>query len=131
MTCPNGLSGQDGRVLVGSCNLSELTAWDLDIDANVQQWFPASAGGWAKAIAGPKSGSGSFTVAVSDEDTTQENFSEGDCVTLYLYHNTDGSVQHSGSAVISGVSTGADLSGPVQMMTYRFTTTGAWTHTGF
>jgi len=126
MATPNGISGKAGRVLVGSCNVVDLTAWDLNYGADPQTYFPASANGAQAAVAGPEGGTGTFTFAIDTSNPPSATFQTGDTVTLELRHDTTGTLVATGTAVIGRIRIGADLSGPVQTCTVEFTTADKW-----
>ena len=127
MGCPTGISGKFGRVLVDSCNITELTSWDLDYGSDPQVYNPASAGGAVAAVAGVEGGTGSFAFAKSAND--QAVFGTGDCVQLSLYHNVAGTQKATGYALLGRFGYGADLGGAVQMVTVSFQTVNAWVFT--
>lgn len=125
MACPSALSGKYGRVLVGSCNVTELTEWTLEYGAEPQVFYTASTGGAQSAVPGAEGGTGSFSFLKTANDTA--DFATGDCVLLELRHNVAGTQKASGYALLGRFRYGAQLRGEVQTVTVDFTTVDEWT----
>lgn len=121
------LAGREGSVRIGANTVAEIDQWTLDVGIDVTE---ATDFGdtWKEFITTLRGATGSFRGRFDPADTNghvalqTEFLTGGSGVTLRLYVN--GSNYYTGTALLTGVSKEASVSGLVNA-TYNFTVTGA------
>jgi hypothetical protein len=121
-----GESGKNGKVLVGSTTVAEVTGWTLNRTSNNPSWGSSSVAGEKQRVAGVKDATGSFDFKYDPADRIHSAISEGDAVTLNLYTNaTDYFVV---PAVVDGITYTVDMNdGDITGGTCNFSQTAAIT----
>ncbi len=120
-------SGQNGKVLVGSTTLAEITGWKFDPSVFVDVWASSTSPGFKKRLAGVKDATGSFDFKVDDTSEQWDTFDEGDSVTLKLY--LDGTKFFTVPAIIDKLSFAVDINdGPAVTGTATFGSNGTYTY---
>ena len=121
----SALSGVSGYLTIGASTPIEITKWDLTYGANVEEYASRSGGGSAQTAKGLTKGSGSFEVIYNDDLPITQLISEGNLVTLTLFHGANDS--QTGTARIGEFSFSIDREGAIQRVGVTFTTHGSWT----
>ena len=124
------LSGKYGEALVGSCNILEFLAWDLEYGAEPQEYASRAGAGATQTVDGVESGSGTLQLNFDPNAAPQTILAHGSLYTLILRHTATGPVQATGQARIGKHSYGANRDGTIQQVTVPFVTHGAWTLAG-
>ena len=119
------LSGISGFLTVDACEVIEITKWDLTYGANVEEYLSRSGGGATQTAKGATKGSGSFEVIYNDDLPITQLISEGDLVTLTLFHGANDS--QTGTARVGEFSFSIDREGEMQRVGVTFTCHGSWT----
>ena len=104
------LHGNQGKVLLGSSTIAELTGWTMKLAQGVATYVAVSSGGWQRTVRGNKKGSGTLKgkyVATAPIDTMLQTDS---IVALVLYHNASQRWK-STSAMMGEIDYGATIDG--------------------
>ena len=102
-----GISGKDGKVLIGTTAIAEVTGWRFTKTANNPSWASSDTGGFKTRVAGVKDGSGSIDFKYSPTAEQHTVIGEGTMVTLILHRN--GSKTLTVKAIIDSVSDEVDI----------------------
>lgn len=117
-------SGKDGKILIGSTPVADITAWEFNKEAHTTRYGSSSTGGFKKSLAGVKMGEGS--IEFKWDSAAASPLVEGGSVTLKLYLNA--SEFFSVPAVIKHFKVRVDIdNGEVTAGVAAFETDGAWT----
>ena len=119
------ISGTEGYIVIGASTPIELTKWELTYGANIEEYASRAGGGATQTAKGLTKGSGSFELMYDTEAPITSIISEGDLVTLTLYHGPADS--HTGSARVGEFSFSVDRAGEMQRASTNFVTHGLWT----
>lgn len=79
-------SGKNGKVQIGSSDLTEIKNWKLNVKSNNAQFGSSASAGHKKSVAGTKSGTVSFQIVLAAEDLIWDRLRPGDAVTLKLVY---------------------------------------------
>ena len=86
----HGVSGKNGKVMVGSCSVGEVTDWTATYDQGTFTYQSANGGGWQKVIRTNKKVSGTIK-GFYDTEYPIEAVTVGDSlVALKLYFSVSG-----------------------------------------
>lgn len=117
-------SGKDGKILIGSTPIADITSWDFAKEAHTSRYGSSSSGGYKKTLAGARMGSG--TIEFKWDSSGASPLQEGDVVTLKLY--TNASEFFTVPAVIKSFRLAVDIdNGETTAGSAGFETDGAWT----
>lgn len=120
------ISGKNGKVMIGSTTLADITKWDFTPTSNNPSYASSATGGFKTRRAGVKDGSGSLDFKLDLADPITDDFDEGSAVTLLLY--IDATRFHTVPAIIDSIAWSVDINdGDVVGGTAQFSITGAWT----
>lgn len=120
------ISGKNGKVLIGTTALAEITDWTFHTTSVNHAYASSSTGGYRQRVAGVKDGSGSIGFKLDPADPITDDFDEGSSVTLLLY--IDATHFYSVPAVVDSIQLAVDISsGDVLGGTAVFSANGAWT----
>ena len=121
-----GVSGAFGDVKIASTQVSEIKKWTFNPKANVAKYSSNKTGGYKKAVAGIKEGSGTLECIWDPAIPPTTTINIGTSVTLKLY--TTAAQFYSVPAVIADFSVVTDLdTGDPVGYTANFEADGAWT----
>lgn len=122
------ISGKDGKVLIGTNSVGEITFWRLSEMVETDRFGSSEGAGKKKTIAGTGSMSGS--VSAKWASTAESSCVPGASVTLLLYHNS--TLKWSVPAVIKSREIGVDIdNGRVITADFTWESDGAWTPISF
>ncbi|GAB7388996.1 hypothetical protein BSNK01_28340 [Bacillaceae bacterium] len=102
------ISGVGGKVRIGTNDVTELSNWSLDVEADTLDITHFGNSGWAVNAAGGRSWSGFFegTWNVANDDNGQKVLQDamfaGTIITLELY--VDDTHKYTGQAILTGMS---------------------------
>ena len=82
-----GFSGKNGKVLVGSTTVAEVTGWTLNPTSNNPAWGSSSVAGQKQRVAGVQDCNGSVNFKYDTSSRQHATIKRGDLVTLNLYVN--------------------------------------------
>jgi hypothetical protein len=120
------ISGKNGKVLIGSTALAEITDWTFHTTSVNHAYASSSTGGYRQRVAGVKDGGGSIGFKLDPADPITDDFDEGSSVTLLLY--IDATHFYSVPAVMDSIQLAVDISsGDVLGGTAMFSANGPWT----
>ena len=120
------MSGQYGKVLIGSSSVVEVMKWSFARSVPDNPHGTSATAGYKKRTAGTKDGSGSLNGLQDPSDPVEGYFEEGDIVTLKLYDSA--SRFFSVPAMISKLDTECDIDdGAPVPWSADFGIHGAWT----
>ncbi len=120
------ISGKNGKVVIGSAALAEITDWTFHATSTNHAYASSSTGGYRKRVAGVKDGSGSIGFKLDPAAPITSDLDEGSAVTLLLY--VDETHFYSVPALIDAIHLAVDIaSGDVLGGTAAFSANGAWT----
>jgi hypothetical protein len=120
------ISGKNGKVLVDSTTLAEITDWTFHTTSVNHAYASSSTGGYRRRVPGVKDGAGSIGFKLDVADPVTDDFDEGSAVTLLLY--IDATHFYSVPAIIDSIQLAVDISsGDVLGGTAQFSASGAWT----
>jgi hypothetical protein len=120
------ISGKNGKVLIGSTTLAEITDWTFHTTSLNHAYASSSTAGFRRRVPGVKDGSGSIGFKLDPADPITDDFDEGSAVTLLLY--VDATHFYTVPAVIDSIQLAVDISsGDVLGGTAMFSADGAWT----
>lgn len=80
------VSGQYGKIVIGSSNVTECSYWSFDRTAAEHAYASCSTNGYKKRVAGTKDGSGNLKGFQDPSNAIETYFVEGDLPTLKLYY---------------------------------------------
>jgi hypothetical protein len=80
-------SGKDGKILIGSTTLAEITGWTLTTSSNNPAYASSATAGHKTRRGGVKDFTGSIQAKIDPADPLTNDFDEGSMVTLLLYLN--------------------------------------------
>ena len=87
MPLARAIHGNQGKALLGSSTIAQLTKWSCEIDLGIVNYVAVSGAGWQRSVRGNKKASGSLT-GKYDPDSPIDTVIDGDnLVSLVLYHN--------------------------------------------
>ncbi len=119
-------TGDDGKVLIGSTPLADITAWSLETTTRSVAYASSATGGYRKRLAGVKEGRGRIQFKLDVANPLTNQFDEGSAVTLLLY--LDATRFYSVPAVIDSIQIQVDIDGGELIGGQAdFSTDGAWT----
>lgn len=120
------VSGQYGKITIGSSNLTECMGWSFDRSVADHPYASCATNGYKKRVAGTKDGTGSLNGMQDPADPIENYFVEGSQVTLRLYYTA--AKFYSVPAQINrlGIEVDIDDGAPVPW-TADFGANGAWT----
>src|SRR5437762_10524679 len=119
-------TGDDGRVLIGSTPLADITAWSLETTTRGVSYASSASGGYRWRLTGVKEGRGRIAFKLDVANPLTNQFDEGSSVTLLLY--LDATRFYSVPAVIDSLQMQVDIDGGELIGGQaEFTTNGAWT----
>ena len=117
-------SGKDGKVLIGSTPVADITSWEFTKQAHTSRYGSSSSGGYRKTLSGVKMGAG--TIDFKWDSAGASPLQEGAVVTLKLY--TNATEFFSVPAVIKSFRLKVDIdNGETTAGAAAFETDGAWT----
>lgn len=120
------VSGQYGKIVIGSSNATECSYWSFDRTAAEHAYASCATGGYKKRVAGTKDGSGSLRGFQDPTNPIESFFVEGSSVTLKLYYTA--AKFYSVPAMITRLHTECDIDdGAVVPWEADFGADGAWT----
>jgi predicted secreted protein len=120
------VSGQYGKIVIGSSNATECSYWSFDRTAAEHAYASCATNGYKKRIAGTKDGSGSLKGFQDPAAPIETYFVEGDLVTLRLYYTA--SKYYSVPAMITRLHIENDIDdGAIVPWEADFGINGAWT----
>jgi hypothetical protein len=117
-------SGKDGKILIGSTPIADITRWTLAKSAHLGRYASSSSPGFKKSVSGVKSASG--TIEFKWDSAAPSPITEGTAVTLKLH--TNATEFFTVPAVIEEFRLEVDIdTGEVTAGTARYSSDGAWT----
>ncbi len=118
--------GDDGKVLLGSTPVADVTAWRFETAMTGKEFASSATNGFRRWIAGARHGRGRFSFRLDDANPAWQGLSEGTQVTLYLHLDDDHC--YTIPAIIQTVQVDVSMAGG-QPITGQatFATDGAWT----
>jgi len=120
------ISGKNGKVMIGSTALAEITDWTFHATSINHAYASSSTGGYRRRVSGVKDGAGSIGFKLDPADPITDDFDEGSAVTLLLY--LDATHYYSVPAVIDSIQLAVDISsGDILGGTAAFSASGPWT----
>jgi hypothetical protein len=120
------ISGKDGKVLIGSTPLAEITDWTFHTTSVNHAYASSSTGGYRQRVPGVKDAAGNIGFKLDPTNPITDDFDEGSAVTLLLY--LDATHFYTVPAVIDTIQLAVDISsGDVLGGTAMFSASGAWT----
>lgn len=121
-----GISGKNGKIMIGSSNLTDCTGWTFDREVEIHKYGSCSSNGFKKKVDGTKDGMGTISGKYDPDDPIEDYIEEGDHVTLLLY--VDASKFYSVPAIIAKLSVKVDVdSGEPVSWDADFEADGQWT----
>src|SRR5437868_3112917 len=127
MTLGANYSGKNGKVRIGSSDILDCKNWKFSEKSNNSQFGSSSSAGHKKSVAGTKSGSVTFQVAIAAGDLLWDRFRPGDAVTLLLYY--DATHSFSVPVRIDDMEISVDVNeGSEVTVDVTASTNGAWTY---
>lgn len=121
------VSGNQGKALVGSSTISELSSWNMDDDAGVQTYNAYAGAGWQRSVAGNRKVTGSVEGFYDPNGPIDAILTNGAVVMLRLYENATKYAQ--GYARLSKISRSANLgTAEPEKWSASFESEGAWSY---
>ncbi len=121
-----GISGNEGKVMVGSSTIAELTQWDAELGKDTQTYNAQSGGEWQKTVAGNKKLSGTLTGKYDPNDPIDAVLDTDDLVALEL--NQTSAKRINCQARLGNLSFNVNIdTGEIQEWTCAFESDGAVT----
>ena len=104
------LHGNQGKALVGSSTIAELTGWTADIDLGIATYVAVSSAPWQKVVRGNKKGSGTIKGKYDAAFPIEAVINTDSIIACVLYHNAS-QRWISFSAMIGKISYSAEIDG--------------------
>lgn len=122
----SAFSGKDGKILIGTTTLAEITRWELRTLSNNPAYASSATGGFKKRVGGVRDATGQIAFKLDPADPITDDFDEGEAVTLLLH--LDATRKYTVPAIIDAIQLEVDIdTGDVVGGTATFSSTGAWT----
>lgn len=122
----SGLSGNQGKVLIGSCTIAQVEKWDMDFEQGIDTFVAQSSAPWQQTVQGNKKVSGTVSGAFDNNDPIDTQVNTQNLVTLLLYHSTGH--WYSLQVRVGKVSFGVDINaGTRQTWSFTFESHGPMT----
>lgn len=120
-----GISGKNGKIMIGANTVGEITGWRYTETSNNPAWSSSGTSGHKTRVAGVGDGSGSADFKYDPSDTPEsEGIVKGALLTLLLYINA--TVYHSVPAIVDSISYEVDVDeGETVSGTFDFSDTAA------
>lgn len=82
-----GTHGNQGKALVGSSTVAQLTGWTCDLDLGIAVYNAVSGGPWQRAVRGNKKASGTIKGKYDVNAPIDSVLNTDSIISLVLYHN--------------------------------------------
>lgn len=82
-----GIHGNQGKALVGSSTIAQLTGWTCDIDLGIVTYVAVSGAPWQRAVRGNKKASGTIKGKYDPNSPIEAVINTDSLIALVLYHN--------------------------------------------
>lgn len=116
------ITGKDGSVAVDATNVTLITSWSINVEADTLEYTNFGSGGWKENMGSLKSWSGSIE---GFADTAQNaTIAVGEEVAVVLVEGGAGSTTYTGNAIVTSKSVDSSTADLVTV-SFDFTGTGS------
>lgn len=122
-----GISGNRGKVLLGSCTISELTDFSFAFDRGLKLYNAYSGFGWQRSVLGNKKVNGTIKGKYDSSDPIDVVLNTDNLVTLQLFFDRDPIEKLYGSARLGTIQYEVNLdTGDIETWSCAFESDGPW-----